>query len=86
MSEDVPEKPPGGVLLLYRTEDGRTRLECRFEEGTIWLSQALIAELFSRVSRLSQKTQNRTRRAVYLELSSAVPAGLVQLADELCRG
>jgi len=46
MSEDVPEKPPGGELLLYRTEDGRTRLECRFEEGTIWLSQAQIADLF----------------------------------------
>jgi hypothetical protein len=46
MSGDVPEKPPGGELLLYQTEDGRTRVECRFEEGTIWLSQALIAELF----------------------------------------
>jgi len=46
MSGDVPEKPPGGELLLYRTEDGRTRLECRFDEGTVWLSQALIAELF----------------------------------------
>jgi len=46
MSGNVPEKPPGGELLLYRTEDGRTRLECRFDEGTIWLSQALIAQLF----------------------------------------
>jgi hypothetical protein len=46
MSEDVPDRPPGGELLLYRTEDGRTRLECRFDEETIWLSQALIAELF----------------------------------------
>jgi HSP20 family molecular chaperone IbpA len=46
MSEDFPEKPPGGELLLYRTEDGRTRLECRFDEGTIWLSQAQIADLF----------------------------------------
>jgi hypothetical protein len=46
MSEDVPEKPPGGELLLYRTEDGRTRLDCRFDEGTIWLSQAQIADLF----------------------------------------
>ena len=46
MSEDVPDRPPGGELVLYRTEDGRTRLECRFDEETIWLSQALIAELF----------------------------------------
>lgn len=35
-----------GELILYRTEDGRTRLACRFEEGTIWLTQVQIAELF----------------------------------------
>ena len=40
------EPKPGGELLLYRTEDGRTRVECRFEEGTLWLTQAQIAELF----------------------------------------
>jgi hypothetical protein len=32
--------------LLYQTNDGRTRVECRFAEETLWLSQALIAELF----------------------------------------
>lgn len=35
-----------GELILYETEDGRTRVECRFAEETLWLSQALIAELF----------------------------------------
>lgn len=38
--------PTSGEVLLYTTEDGRTRVECRFEDETIWLSQALIAELF----------------------------------------
>ncbi|PWU09615.1 MAG: hydroxyacid dehydrogenase [Verrucomicrobia bacterium] len=44
----MSDKPklPGGELLLYQTEDGHTRVECRFEEGTIWLTQAQIAELF----------------------------------------
>lgn len=37
---------PAGELVLYQTEDGRTRIECRFEEGTIWLSQLLMARLF----------------------------------------
>lgn len=37
---------PGGELLLYQSEDGRTRIECRFDQGSIWLSQALIAQLF----------------------------------------
>lgn len=37
---------PQGEILLYQTEDGRTRVECRFAADTLWLSQALIAELF----------------------------------------
>ncbi len=41
-----PELTTSGEVLLYTTEDGRTRVECRFEDDTIWLSQALIAELF----------------------------------------
>ena len=47
LSKGQPEHP-GGELLLYQTEDGRTRIECRFENETLWLSQALIAELFAK--------------------------------------
>lgn len=39
-------EPPQSSIVLYQTEDGRTRIECRFEDDTIWLTQALIAELF----------------------------------------
>jgi len=34
-------------MILYQTEDGRTRIECRFADETIWLTQALMAELFA---------------------------------------
>jgi hypothetical protein len=37
---------PTGEVILYRSEDGLTRVECRFVEGQVWLSQRLIAELF----------------------------------------
>lgn len=37
---------PKAELLLYQTEDGRTRVECRFEGETLWLTQALMAQLF----------------------------------------
>lgn len=37
---------PIGEFLLYESEDGKTRIECRFTEETLWLSQALMAELF----------------------------------------
>src|ERR1700722_5988210 len=42
------EKPPQSQIILYQTEDGRTRIACRFENETIWLTQALIAELFKK--------------------------------------
>lgn len=35
-------------ILLYQTEDGLTRIDCRLENETIWLTQALIAELFQK--------------------------------------
>lgn len=38
--------PPGGDLLLYQAEDGRTRVQCRIEEQTLWLSQAAMVELY----------------------------------------
>jgi hypothetical protein len=43
---DSQEPSPTGEFILYTTEDGKSRVECRFENETIWLSQALIAELF----------------------------------------
>lgn len=47
MTDKLPDKvPTRSEIVFYRTEDGRTRIECRFEEKTIWLTQALIAELF----------------------------------------
>jgi hypothetical protein len=48
MMDFVPDEPVAGEMLLYQTEDGRTRVECRFEEQTLWLSQALIAEVFQK--------------------------------------
>lgn len=44
MSQEKPESTSG--IVLYQTEDGRTRIECRFEGETLWLTQALMAELF----------------------------------------
>ena len=33
-------------ILLYQTEDGRQRIEVRLQNGSVWLSQKLLAELF----------------------------------------
>jgi len=42
------DETPQSSIVLYQTEDGRTRVQCRFEDETIWLTQALIAELFDK--------------------------------------
>ena len=40
--------PVNSSIVLYQTEDGQTRIRCRFENETIWLTQKLIAELFQK--------------------------------------
>jgi hypothetical protein len=42
----VERHEPVGEIVLYQTPDGHARVECRFADETLWLSQALIAELF----------------------------------------
>jgi hypothetical protein len=46
----LPDKEPlnSSEIVLYQTEDGRTRVQCRFENEMLWLTQALIAELFQK--------------------------------------
>lgn len=37
-----------GEILFYQTGDGKTRLECRFEDETIWLSQSMLCDLYQK--------------------------------------
>jgi hypothetical protein len=46
MSE--PEKLPTSSVILYQTEDGRTRLDVRQQGETVWLSLNQMADLFQR--------------------------------------
>ncbi|MDP2268782.1 MAG: hydroxyacid dehydrogenase, partial [Deltaproteobacteria bacterium] len=50
-----------GEFLLYQTEDAQTRVQVRFQDGGIWLTQAQLAELYQCSS------QNITQhiRAIY---------------------
>jgi hypothetical protein len=48
MSELIPEPSAAGKgqFLVYEAEDGRVKIDVRLADETVWLSQALIAELF----------------------------------------
>jgi hypothetical protein len=50
-------------LILYQTEDGRARLEVRFEGDTAWLTQLQMAELFqTSVPNVNMHLLKTTRR------------------------
>lgn len=42
----MPEDPLNGEFLLYSGPDGRVKVECRFHDETLWLTQRLMADLF----------------------------------------
>jgi prophage maintenance system killer protein len=35
-------------IVIYQTEDGQTQIDVRLENGTVWLTQAQMAELFQK--------------------------------------
>ena len=55
------EQLPNSEIILYQTEDSRTRLQCRFEEETVWLTQKLMAQLFQ----IGVGTVNRHLKAIF---------------------
>ncbi|OPY56054.1 MAG: hypothetical protein A4E49_00319 [Methanosaeta sp. PtaU1.Bin112] len=46
MSEDQGTIPPDTGILFYQTEDGKSRIQVRLQDGTVWLNQRLLAELY----------------------------------------
>jgi hypothetical protein len=47
MTDKLQSSPsPGGQFLVYQTEDGKLKLDVRFEGETVWLTQQHMAELF----------------------------------------
>lgn len=48
MSEEQSIPSPAGEFVMFASGDGKVRVECRFENETLWLSQAMICELFDK--------------------------------------
>jgi len=61
---------PQSSIVLYQTEDRQTRIQCRFENETIWLTQALIADLFQ----ITVPTVNEHLKGLIAEGELAVAA------------
>jgi hypothetical protein len=63
VSGEPKQSSQTGELILYQGEDGQTRIQCRFFSDSLWLSQALIAELFQ----ISVPTVNEHLKGIYTD-------------------
>ncbi|WP_172561205.1 virulence RhuM family protein [Vibrio parahaemolyticus] len=62
MTDNIPQAPHG-EFVLFTSGDGKTRVECRFESDTLWLSQAAMADLYQ----VSSQAITQHIKAVYSE-------------------
>lgn len=46
-NKQLPQSP-AGEFVMFSSENGQVRIECRFEGDTLWLSQAMIGELYGK--------------------------------------
>ena len=81
MKPPASPAPSGGEVILYQTEDGRTRLQVRLQGETVWLTQAQLAELFQRErSVITKHIRNLFEEGELVE--SAVCANFAHTADD----
>jgi len=62
VDSDFPEKN-NSQILIYQTEGGKTKVEVRLENETVWLTQKLLAELFQ----VGVNTVNYHIKEIYCE-------------------
>jgi hypothetical protein len=48
MSDNSRQDAPSDELVMFTSDDGRVRIECHFENDTLWLPQATMAELYQK--------------------------------------
>ena len=73
MSDDQGMPLPDTEIMFYQTEDGLTRIQVRLQDGTVWLSQRLLAELYQ----VSVPTINEHISTIYSDKELA-PAATIR--------
>jgi hypothetical protein len=68
-------------FLLYQTEDGRTRVEVRFDGDTAWLSLGQMAELFQRDKSVISRHLKNVFEEGKLDRASVVAESATTAAD-----
>ena len=76
-------------IIIYKAEDGQTKIEVRFENETVWLTQNALAELFQTTKQnIGQHIKNIIEEGELLENSTVKKFFIVQKegAREVSRG
>ncbi len=81
MNELIPASPaPGGEFLFYQTADGRTRLQVRVQDETVWQSLNQMADLFQRdKSVISRHISNVFEEGELLREATVANSATVQI-------
>ena len=87
---DTAGKDNGGQILLYQSDDGESRIECRLHGETLWLTQNQMAELFgvdksgiSRHLKNIYETGELRQEATVAEFATVQQEGSRQVRREL---
>jgi len=63
MSNNLPErKVAGSEIVFYQSEDGRTKLDVRLEDQTVWLNQKQLTSCSARPRERSASTSSTSSR------------------------
>jgi len=66
-------------IIIYKTADGQVKLDVRFDEETVWLTQKLIAELFDvEVNTVNYHLKEVFRSGELIELATIQKIRIVQ--------
>ncbi|MFZ6038900.1 MAG: hypothetical protein ACOYU1_11820 [Bacteroidota bacterium] len=49
------KKAQSGEIIIYQSEEGKTKIEVRLENDNVWLTQKMMAELFQTTSNHASK-------------------------------
>jgi hypothetical protein len=80
-SSPLPEPVTRSQILFYQSEDGTSRIGVRLDQGTVWLTQALIAELYqTTIPNISMHIRNILKETE-LEAGSVIKEFLTTAAD-----
>lgn len=78
---EAPNDIARGEIILFQTYDGRAKIQVRFEENSVWLTQKTMAELYQ----ISVKTVNEHLKHIFnegeLDENSGIRRNRITAAD-----